>query len=114
MHDLSVLFVSENIWVVIADLQPLSFQQALKASDGPAGWIQDDLSQGSHLQRGVRPFSTVNKNRRSLPKISTSQFVAPAPFFTLFHISPDRGRPFLADLSMHWEARQAVVRISLT
>lgn len=54
--------VCENIWVIKAHLQPLSFHQALKASNGPAGWIQDDLSQGSHLQRGVCPFSTVNKN----------------------------------------------------
>lgn len=77
-------FLKENIWVIIAHLQPLSFHQALKASDGPAGWIQDDLSQGGHLQRGVRPFSTVNKNRRSLPKTAKSQFVAPASFLHHF------------------------------
>lgn len=48
-------------------LKPLSFHQALEASGGPAGRIQDDLCQGRHLQRGVCPFCTVNQDRRPLP-----------------------------------------------
>lgn len=81
--------LSENIWVVIAHLQPLSLHQALKASDGPAGWIQDDLSQRSHLQGGVCPFSTVNKNRRSLPETATITVCRTGFCSTLFHASAD-------------------------
>lgn len=47
-------------------LQPLSLHQALEASDGPAGRLQYDLSQGGHLQGGVCSFCTVNKNWRPL------------------------------------------------
>lgn len=67
-----------------AHLKPVSFHQALKAPDGPAGWIQDDLGQGSHLQRGVRPFCTVNKNRRPLPETMGSQLVAPPSLLRYF------------------------------
>lgn len=43
-------------------LEPLSLHQALEASDGPAGWIKNDLSQGGHLQGGVCPFCTMNEH----------------------------------------------------
>lgn len=45
-----------------AHLEPLSLYQSLEASDGPAGRIKDDLSQGGHLQGGVRPLCTVNQH----------------------------------------------------
>lgn len=62
----------EKGWAVLkkitgAHLEPFSLHQALEASDGPAGRIKDDLSQGGHLQGGVCPFCTVNKHRCSLP-----------------------------------------------
>lgn len=52
-------------------LQPLSLHQALEAFDGPAGRIEDDLSQGGHLQGGVCSLCTVNKNWRSLSETNT-------------------------------------------
>lgn len=54
-----------------AHLEPLSLYQSLEASDGPAGRIKDDLSQGGHLQGGVRPLCTVNQHWRSLPDTHT-------------------------------------------
>lgn len=54
--------------VRIAHLEPLSLHQALEASDGPAGWIKDDLSQWGHLQGGICPFCTMNKHWCSLPE----------------------------------------------
>lgn len=45
-----------------AHLEPLPLYQALKAFNGPAAGIQDDLSQGGDLQGGVCPFCTVNKH----------------------------------------------------
>lgn len=44
------------------NLKPLSLHQTLEAFNGPAGRIQDDLSQGRHLQGGVCPFCSVNKH----------------------------------------------------
>lgn len=49
-------------------LQPLPLHQGLEASDGPAGRIQDDLSQWGHLQGGVRSFCAVNENWSPLPE----------------------------------------------
>lgn len=103
----------KNIWVT-AHLKPLSFHQALKASDGSTGWIQDDLCQGSHLQCRVHPFCAMNKNRRPLPKTTRTQFFTPASFLHYFMCLQDWWAHFLPDLSIHWAARQAVVRISLT
>lgn len=51
-----------------AHLEPFSFNQTLKAPDGPAGWIQDDLSQRGHLQGGVCPLRAMNKHWCSLPE----------------------------------------------
>lgn len=98
----------------LAHLKPLSFHQALKASDGSTGWIQDDLCQGSHLQCGVRPFCAMNKNWRPLPKTTQTQFFTAASFLHYFMCLEDWWAHFLPDLSIHWAARQAVVRISLT
>lgn len=45
-----------------ANLEPLSLHQTLEAFNGPAGRIQDDLSQGHHLQGGVCPLCSMNKH----------------------------------------------------
>ena len=96
-----------------AHLEPLSLYQSLEASDGPAGRIKDDLSQGGHLQGGVRPLCTVNQHWRSLPDTHTRLQFVTCYSMCLIHYYSNRQTLF-PDLSMHWAARQAVVRISLT
>lgn len=51
-------------------LQPLSLHQALEASDGSAGGIEDDLSQRCDLQGGVCTLCAVDQHRRLLPDTS--------------------------------------------
>lgn len=64
-----------------AHLEPLTLQQALESSDGPAGRIENDLSQGGHLQGGVCPFCTVNEHWSALPETNID-------VYSLYSVSP--------------------------
>lgn len=48
-------------------LQPLPHNESLKATYGPAPWIQDDLCQRSHLECRIRSVRPMNQHGRTFP-----------------------------------------------
>ena len=73
------LLLAVPVHISVSHLQPLSFYQGLKTTDGPASRFQDDLGQGGNLKCGISSFCSMNQYGCPFPdrKIQSTNGILP-------------------------------------